>query len=216
MFTLKRDLVSCENEVGEKSQAETNPRSSVTLMNQAEGYERRECDKLLQNCIFCNKDKYIRKTSTTEKLLSCAELRADDSIRKASLLRSDQKIAAIMTDDLFAKEAKYHKTCCRNYTRINYAVVADYEANEDDPFDAVKYILFYLYIIYSPDVLEYALLTKTLEDNLKDTGVDEKYINLTKKNLKRKIENLLTGFHFLFVNSRLLVYPDTLSIQDII
>jgi hypothetical protein len=47
-------------------------------------------------------------------------------------------------------------------------------------------------------------------------GVDEKYINSAKRNLKRKIENLLTGFNFLTVNSRLLVYPDTLSIRDMI
>ena len=46
--------------------------------------------------------------------------------------------------------------------------------------------------------------------------VDEKCINSAKRNLKRKIENLLTGFSFLTVNSRLLVYLDTLSIPDMI
>ena len=58
----------------------------------------------------------------------------------------------------------------------------------------------------SPDVIEYAILSKALEDNLRGLeGVDEKYINSAKRNLKRKIENLLTGFNFLTVNSRLLV-----------
>ena len=49
---------------------------------------------------------------------------------------------AITTDDLIAKEAKYHKTCYRDYTRVNYRVVKDYQSNEDEPFDAVKDILF--------------------------------------------------------------------------
>ena len=90
----------------------------------------------------------------------CAELRADDSIRKASLLRGDQRIAAITTDDLIAKEAKYHKTCHRDYTRVNYKVAKDYQTNIDEPFEAVKDILFDLYD--SPDVIEYAVLRPVL------------------------------------------------------
>lgn len=215
MFTLKRDLVRCEQEVGEENQAYANQRSSLRLANQGEGYEWRDCDKLLPNCIFCNKAKRVRKTDTKEKLLSCAELRADDSIRKASLLRGDQRIAAITTDDLIAKEAKYHKTCYRDYTRVNYKVAKDYQTNIDEPFEAVKDILFDLYD--SPDVIEYAVLTRALEENLKGLeGADNKYINSAKKNLRRKIENLLNGFNFITVNNSLLVYPDTLSIRDMI
>lgn len=55
-----------------------------------------------------------------------------------------------------AKEAKYHKTCYRDYTRVNYKVVKDYQSNEDERFDAVKDILFDLHD--SPDVIEYAIL----------------------------------------------------------
>ena len=72
--------------------------------NQGEGYEPRDCDKFPPNCIFCNKAKRVPKTDTEEKLLSCAELRADDSIRKASLLRGDQRIEAITMDNLIAME----------------------------------------------------------------------------------------------------------------
>ena len=157
VYLEKGLLISCGQEVGERtSQAQTNPRSSLRLANQGEGYQRRDCGKLLPNCIFCNKTKLVRKTDTKEMLLSCVELRADDSIRKASLIRGDQRIAAITTDDLIAKEAKYHKTCCRNYTQVDYKVVKDYQSNEDEPFDAVKDILFDLYD--SPDVIEYAIL----------------------------------------------------------
>ena len=159
MFILKWDLVSCEQEVGEENQASANQRSSLRLANQGEGYERRDCDKLSPNCIFCNKAKCVRKTDTKEKLLSCAKLRADDSIRKASLLRGDQRIAGITTDDLIAKEPKYHKTCYRSYTRVNYKVAKDYQTNIDEPFEAVKDILFDLYD--SPDVIEYALLRQS-------------------------------------------------------
>ena len=156
MFTLKRDLDSCGKEIEETNEAQTNSRSSLRLTNRAEGYEKRECDKLLPKCIFCNKAKCVRKTNTKEKLLSCAELRADDSIRKASFLRGDKRIAAITTDDLIAKEAKYHKTCYRDYIRVNFKVVKDYEPNGDEPVDAVKGTLFGLHD--SPDVVEHAIL----------------------------------------------------------
>ncbi len=59
MFTLKRDLVSCGQEIGETSQAQTIPRSSLRLASQGEGYERMDSDKLLPNCIFCNKTKRV-------------------------------------------------------------------------------------------------------------------------------------------------------------
>ena len=84
VYLEKGLIVRCEQEVGEENKASANPRSSLRLANQGEGYERRDCDKLSPNCIFCNKAKRVRKTDTKEKLLSCAELRADDSIRKAS------------------------------------------------------------------------------------------------------------------------------------
>ena len=38
MFTLKRDLVRCEQEVGKENQASANQRSSLRLANQGEGY----------------------------------------------------------------------------------------------------------------------------------------------------------------------------------
>ena len=71
MFTLKRDLhvYSCGKEIEETSEAQTNSRSSLRLTNRDdEGYERRDCDELLSNCIFCNKAKCVRKTNTKEKL----------------------------------------------------------------------------------------------------------------------------------------------------
>ena len=105
-----------------------------------------------QTAYSATKAKPVWKTDTKEKLLSCAKLRADDSIRKASLLRGDQWIAAITTDDLIAKEAKYHKTCYRDYTRVNYKVAKDYWANIDEPFEVMKDILFDLYD--SPNVQE--------------------------------------------------------------
>ena len=47
-------------------------------------------------------------------------------------------------------------------------------------------------------------------------GADSKYTNFAKKNVRRKIENLLNSFNFITVNNSLLVYPDTLSIRDMI
>ncbi|CAB3978709.1 Hypothetical predicted protein [Paramuricea clavata] len=125
-----------------------------------------------KNIFWSDGAKHIQCSTSSNILLS--------GNKKASLLRGDQRIAAITTDDLIAKEAKYHKTCYRNYTRVNYKVVKDYQSNEDEPFDAVKEILFDLYD--SPDVIEYAILTKALQDNLRGLeGVDEKYIILLRE-----------------------------------
>ena len=79
----------------------------------------------------------------------------------------------------------------------------------------MKDILFDLYDF--PGMIEYAVLTKALEENLKGLeAANSKYINSAKKNLRQKIKNLLNSFNFITVNNSLLVYPDTLSIRDVI
>ena len=72
---------------------------------------------LPHKCIFCDKEKYIKKYRTTEKhikkyrttekLSSCVQLRADDKIRQIAKNRNDSNIIAMTSDKLIAKEACY-------------------------------------------------------------------------------------------------------------
>ena len=80
----------------------------------------RVCSKrtvLPKKCIFCNRDKYVKNTRNREKLSSCIQIRADENIRKVATQKNDAKVLAITTDELVAKEAHYHFTCYRSYTR---------------------------------------------------------------------------------------------------
>ena len=51
---------------------------------------------LPSHCIFCKKDEYRSKSKTREKLQSCSELRADDTVKNSALLHV--KSCSDMTD----------------------------------------------------------------------------------------------------------------------
>ena len=118
LFTLKRDMQKSNSE-NDKTflPASSNIRSSNRNSTSSQC---RECEKLPFNCRFCQQTwtKRVKGTETKEKLNLCVELRADKLIKESSLLHNDPKIAALCTDDLIAKEAVYHKSCCRDFTRI--------------------------------------------------------------------------------------------------
>ena len=92
-------------------------RSSIRLQSDV---EKRECDKLPTHCIFCEKVKYDSKSRSKEKLLSCCETRADVNIRQCSKQKNYQRIMALCSDELISKEAMYHFSCYRDYTRDQY------------------------------------------------------------------------------------------------
>ena len=92
-------------------------RSSIRLQSDV---EKRECDKLPTHCIFCEKVKYVLKSRSKEKLLSCCETRADVNIRQCSKQKNYQRIMALCSDELISKEAMYHFSCYRDYTRDQY------------------------------------------------------------------------------------------------
>ena len=69
-------------------------------------------------CIFCGLvSKYKKGTNTRETLLCCSEFRADEKIRSAATRKFESKILSIASDELIAKEARYHTSCYRDYTR---------------------------------------------------------------------------------------------------
>lgn len=69
-------------------------------------------------CIFYDKlSKYLKGQRTKESLTKCAELRADDAIRRAATRKRDIHLLATVSRELVAAEAHYHRTCYRAYTK---------------------------------------------------------------------------------------------------
>ena len=53
----------------------------------------------------------MRKEVKQEKMICCVELRLDERIRQIATVKHDSKILSITSDELVAKEAKYHSSC---------------------------------------------------------------------------------------------------------
>ena len=122
IFTIKRDLQKFSHSgIKVEEQGGTSSRRSSfrqTVTTQSRVYER--------ICVFCEKTKYLRGTKTREALVQCIDLRADNTIRRAAVGKNDPRILAIVTRELVAAEACYHKSCYRDYTRnIQEAVSSD-------------------------------------------------------------------------------------------
>ena len=217
LFTLKRDLqkLNSKNDktlLSTGSNIRSSDRNSTSL-------QRRECEKLPFICIFCQGTKRIKGTETKEKLNLCVELRANNLIKEASRLQNDPRIAALCTDDLIAKEAAYHRSCYRDFTRIVTLKKPDAiaEGNEEEldiSFDAVDD--FIKALIENPDITEYKFVTDIFEEELRKSNMSDEYIKNAKKNLRRKIERTIPNVNFINVKRKLFIYPDSLSKTDII
>ena len=69
-------------------------------------------------CIFCDKASKCKKESKTrEKMISCVEPSVDETIWQITAVKLDSKILYITSDELVSKEAKYHSSCYKDYTR---------------------------------------------------------------------------------------------------
>ena len=137
--------------------------------------------------MFCQQAKRVKGTETKEKLNLYVELRADKLIKEASLLHNDPRIAAFCTDDLIAKEAAYHKSCYRDFTRIVTVkkpgrTEEENEQELDNSFDAVKD--FIRDITENPDIVEYKLVADIFENRLRKSYMIEDYIRNVQKNLR--------------------------------
>jgi len=191
-FTMKRLLdeissSSVDEEVVRRSSRESSSTKSAVFK---------------KSCIFCHKKKYIKKSNTLEQLRCCSQLRVNSSIEEAAKVKNDTNILSIIVDDLVAKEAWYHHSCYRAYTRVNFRnqkkelnneVTADYE------FDNVQLELSKL--ADKPKVLDFKIIQNLVKD---------------KKNLKRKICNKFELFKFISLKKKTLIYPDTISKNELV
>ena len=68
-------------------------------------------------CLFCDKGR-IRKSGKEEHLVKCVTKTAEESMKRAAETKQDEFILLKIKDiDLVAKEAHYHASCRKSYTR---------------------------------------------------------------------------------------------------
>ena len=141
LFTLKRDLQKLNSE-NDKTFLPTSSNIRSSNRNSTSS-QRRECEKLPLNCMFCQQTKRVTSTEKKEKLMCQIKLRADKLIKEANLLNNDPRIAALCTDDLIQKKLRIIKVVYRDFTRMVTAnkqgtIEAVNEEELDHSFDAVK------------------------------------------------------------------------------
>ena len=183
-----------------------------------------------QSIYFVRKNKYAKRQKTREVLVKCRELRADAKIRNAATKKLDNRILGIVSRDIVAAEAHYHRSCYRLYTRGEFAQQGDAlgasnqkEEEEDIYGETVSqaYSELFHYIseelFSNPEVMMMTDITSRLVDSMKTFGV-EKVQDSTKKNIRKRIETEFgNSLHIIpDDNGRLLLYPDNLTIQALV
>jgi hypothetical protein len=120
-------------------------------------------------------------------------------LRLAAEAQKDCNLLSILADDLVAKEAWYHHTCYRRYTTVTFQTPSSSttSSSADGDFDKVQQELANL--LEKPRVVDFK--------NFQDLVVHKS----EKKNLRRRISNNFTTFHFLVQNTRTVIYPDTIT-----
>ena len=130
------------------------------------------------------------------------QIRADKKIRDIAMEQKDSSILAITSDGLLAKEARYHFTSYREYTRPSTNTTFSKET--ESKAELAKVIDYLVNLYEKPDVVQLSLLQDMLT---RESG---------KKNLKRNIQSKTIYFNFAKYESSFLVYPNTLKLEQIV
>ena len=151
-------------------------------------------------CIFCNKDKYVKETQTRERHSDCTTICADERVQKVALERNDSAVIVTSSDKLIAKEAHYHATCYRSYTRPNCTPIP--EKRYDIDLNNVWKFLSDLYD--NPAAVPFKRFQELVATPSE------------KKNLRRTIENRTDCYKFVKIEKEFLIYPTSLEMDDIV
>ena len=113
VFTLKTDLESLKRNVGfaeEEDEDEFIPFEMPRKRSKATS----SC-VYAQEFIFCEKVKHVKRIR--EKLVKASQFSVDNKLCKIAVPKCEKKILAITSRDIAAAEARYHRSCYRDYTR---------------------------------------------------------------------------------------------------
>ena len=153
----------------------------------------------------------------------CKELRADAKVRNVATKKLDSKILAIVSTDIVAAEAHYHQSCYRLYTRDAEQGDAD-EEQEEDEYDVAghhsyKELFQFIRMELFPDpkVMMMIEVASRFLPSLESFGVD-RVQDSTKKHIRCTLEQEFgESLHIIQDNNgKLLVYPDSLMIQELV
>ena len=223
IFTMKKDLDRiCKKETHE-TDLEINENPSKRL-SQPGPSESRVYSK---TCIFCEKNtKYSKNKRTREPLIQCTDIRADLSIRDAATRKMDSRLLAIVSRELVAAEAHYHRSCYRSYTKdpltsVEKDELSPLESTDYECVEKCAYEQLYLYIrselIPKALIANMTELTAKLIMLMKSFGINEVKESV-KKHIRRKLENEFGDtLHFIQNDKgKLIVYPDNISKHDLV
>ena len=142
----------------------------------------------------------MKGTRTGERLSDCTTISADERVRKVAFEQNDTAFIAIASDELIAKEAHYHATCYRSYTRLNYTPVPEKRHDSD-----LNNVWKFLSNVYDNPV---AVPFKRLQELVATPS--------EKKNRRGTIENRTDCYKFIKIEKEFLNYPTSLEMDDIV
>ena len=228
-FTLKRDLdaIQSRNNNGESCTHIQDQEQEKSKRPARHTSSSRVMDKI---CIFCDKQKYKKGIRTRETLVQCTDLRADKSLRDIAIQKQDDKLMAILSRDIVAAEAHYHRSCYKDYcrrvpnlmpfqdsdTHPSTSDTADFDLPSystvekqayEHMFDFIRNELF-----TEPKVVPMTYLSKKVSDCMKSLGVTE-LKDSTMKHIRRNLACEFKDMLHIFPDDagKLLVMPDNLS-----
>lgn len=225
-FTMKRDLDLIRKKAGnttdDHSEDDTPIPKKFTRRDKGGPSTSRVYDKL---CVFCNKNKYKKKENSRETLIQCTDLRSDTKLRDIATQKQDSIILAIVSRDIVAAEAHYHRSCYKEYTRSERTLDTDaqIDAAEDIAYYEAErnaYSSLFEFIrtdfLQKPRVIKMTDITIQLVSFMTLAGIHS-IRNATRKHVRRCLETEFEDVLQIFPDDKgkLLVMPDSLSVQDL-
>ena len=153
--------------------------------------------------------KYEKGTNTTEPLRCCVQLRVDQKLKAIATERHDAKLIALTSDELVAKETRYHPSCYKVYTKPIKQLM---EQNDTFKIDAVRSTIDELPASCEGHINFINDVKKTNYKKLEE-GVDAKK---TFKNLRRSMEKNCSDVQFLIVDNEKVICPNTITMEEIL
>lgn len=164
-------------------------------------------------CVFCEKTKDLQGTKTREALIQCVDLHADSIIKRAAVSKNDGSIMTIVSREVIAAEACYHKPCYHDDTKNVQGVNAKSQAYES-LFTKTKTGLF-----QNQRVVRIAELYTLFTSFLKSQEVVEVEVKeSTRTHFRRNLEGEFRDtpdFEDLYGNKHVFAIPHSLSRLDL-
>ena len=168
------------------------------------------CNVLPSVCIFCDKQsKYLKGKHTRDPLRCCSQFRVDSRIRTIARERHDSKILSLASDELIAKEARYHTSCYKEYTRPRKKLTGCETVKTDLLKSVIQEVI-------SSAEGNFVLLEDLKSRYLSALKENDIEVDQTLKNIKRSIERNISNVKLLTVGDNEIVCSDAVTIENLL